>query len=66
MPTYLYQCEKHGEFEVEHSINDFLSECPKCKDEGVSPPSLLKRLINATSFILKDGGCGWAKNNYSG
>lgn len=66
MPTYLYFCPHHDEFEVEHSIKDILEECPKCKEENIVPPNKVIRLINSgASFILKDGGCGWAKNNYS-
>lgn len=67
MPTYLYKCEIHGEFEEIHSIKEVLSECPKCKEENTNPPGKLVRLIaNGGSFILKEGGSGWARNNYSG
>lgn len=62
MPTYIYQCEDHGEFEVTHSINECLEDCPKCKEENKEPKKI-KRLIAATSFILNGGG--WAKDNYS-
>jgi putative FmdB family regulatory protein len=62
MPTYLYECEVHGEFEESHSINTELEECPKCKVEGL-PAHKPKRLISAgTGFILV--GSGWAKDNY--
>jgi putative FmdB family regulatory protein len=63
MPTYLYLCEKHGEFENVHSITELLTECPKCKEENVKsdPP---KRLIaGGTSFQLSGGG--WASSGYS-
>jgi len=61
MATYLYFCEKHNEFEVEHSMKEKLTECPKCKEEGKSNP--VKRLIaGGTTFELK-GSC-WAKDNY--
>lgn len=64
MPTYLYKCEDHGEFEIEHSINEKLEECPKCKDEKKESPRKLTRLIaGGGSFILN--GSGWAKDNYS-
>lgn len=61
MPTYLYKCETHGEFEEVHSIKEELQECPKCKEEGKvsSPP---QRLITGTSFILVGGG--WASEGY--
>ena len=66
MPTYLYSCPHHGEFEVEHSITKLLTECPKCKEENIDPPNEIVRLINSKSkAILKDGGCGWEKNGYS-
>jgi len=62
MPTYLYECEAHGEFEESHSITEELQECPKCKEEGL-PANKPKRLISkGTGFILIGGG--WAKDNY--
>ena len=33
MSLYEYFCEKHGEFEVEHSIKIKLTECPICMEE---------------------------------
>lgn len=64
MPNYLYKCETHGEFEVEHSIKSKLKTCPKCKEEGVKPPKKVVRLISGgTNFVL-NGSC-WAKDNYS-
>jgi putative FmdB family regulatory protein len=66
MPTYLYKCEIHGEFEEVHSIKEVLTECPKCRDEGISPPKTIVRLIApGATFILKEGGSGWARNGYS-
>ena len=63
MPTYSYSCEKHGEFEAEHSITTQLEECPQCKEEG-SKSSPLKRLISGgTGFVLAGGG--WAREGYS-
>jgi putative FmdB family regulatory protein len=63
MPTYVYSCELHGEFEEFHSIKEKLEECPKCKEEGIDPPKKVKRLISGgTSFILS--GTGWAKDSY--
>jgi putative FmdB family regulatory protein len=61
MPTYIYLCETHGEFEAVHSITEQLMECSLCKETGVTskPP---KRLIASTSFVLVGGG--WAKDNY--
>ena len=63
MPTYLYKCEDHGEFETEHSINEKLEECPKCKDEKKEPQKLIRLIPNGTSFILS--GSGWARDRYS-
>jgi|SRR5271170_674349 len=48
MPTYLYECETHGEFEEFHSINTKLEECPRCKEENL-PPKEFKRLITGNS-----------------
>lgn len=61
MPTYLYECENHGEFECTHGINDVLDKCPKCREQNLeaNPP---KRLIASTSFVLV--GSSWAKDNY--
>jgi putative FmdB family regulatory protein len=66
MPTYLYECPAHGEFEHQHSINDELEFCPLCEEEGkedLSEPHKVKRLIaGGTQFVLN--GSGWAKDNY--
>lgn len=63
MPTYLYECPVHGEFEHQHSINDELEVCPLCEKEA-SPPQKVKRLIaGGTNFILSGGG--WASTGYS-
>ena len=64
MPTYLYLCEKHGEFEVTHSIKEKLEDCPKCIEEGINPPMKVERLIHSgATFILC--GSGWARDKYS-
>lgn len=67
MPTYLYECPIHGEFEWSHSINEELKTCPLCVEDSHSdchPPKEVKRLIaGGTGFILN--GSGWAKDNYS-
>lgn len=60
MPTYDYFCEIHKEFEIEHSMNEEITECPLCKKEGVS--STVKKLISLSTFHLKGGG--WANENY--
>lgn len=63
MPSYLYSCDKHKEFEVQQSIKDeALKECPFCKQEGVKNALPPKRLISLSSFILKGGS--WAKEGY--
>lgn len=67
MPTYLYECPVHGEFEHDHSINEELEYCPKCEAEAEGSPQRLfqkvKRLIaGGTQFVLNGGG--WAKDNY--
>lgn len=62
MPTYLYQCDIHGEFEHQHSISENLEFCPKCQDENKS--NKVKRLISGGSGFILSGG-GWAKEGYS-
>ncbi len=59
MPTYEYRCDKCGhEFEREQRITDDpVKKCPGCRSARV------KRLISATSFVLKGGG--WYSDLYS-
>lgn len=59
MPIYEYLCEKCGhEFEREQRITeDPIKKCPSCGS------SQAKRLISATSFVLKGGG--WYSDLYS-
>jgi len=59
MPTYDYECQKCGfEFEREQRITeDPIKTCPKCKSRKA------KRLLSASSFILKGGG--WYADGYS-
>jgi putative FmdB family regulatory protein len=64
MPTYLYKCSVHGEFEHEHAITEQLEICPICQTEHRLVPEKVERLIaKGGSFILN--GSGWAKDNYS-
>lgn len=63
MPTYLYKCPNHGEFEESHSINEVLEECPKCKEENLQPQKIVRLISGGTGFVLMGGG--WAKDNYS-
>jgi putative FmdB family regulatory protein len=56
MPTYEYQCDSCGVFEVSQRITeDPLKKCPTCK-------SKVRRLISNTSFMLK--GSGWYATDY--
>ena len=48
MPTYLYECPIHKEFEEFHSMSKMLEYCPKCEEENLEPQKL-KRLINCSS-----------------
>lgn len=58
---YLYECEFHGEMEIEHKLEETAELCPTCLVEGVS--TKIKRLIaGATNFILVGGG--WASSGY--
>jgi putative FmdB family regulatory protein len=65
MPTYLYKCEIHGEFEESHSIKELLIDCPKCIADGLEPKKLVRLIAPGASFVLKEGGSGWARNGYS-
>jgi putative FmdB family regulatory protein len=63
MPTYLYECPTHGEFEYQHSITTELEFCPKCQEENRPIAQKVKRLIaGGTGFILNGGG--WASEGY--
>lgn len=72
MPTYLYECPVHGEFEHQHSITEQLEDCPKCQESADASDSSsgiqikickVKRLISGgTGFHLKGGG--WASEGY--
>jgi putative FmdB family regulatory protein len=64
MPTYLYECPEHGEFEHQHSINDELEFCPRCQEEKSATLHKVKRLIAGGSGFILNGG-GWAKEGYS-
>jgi putative FmdB family regulatory protein len=56
MPTYEYECTKGHQFEAEQSIHDApLKRCRQCR-------SKVRRLISASSFILKGGG--WYSDGY--
>ncbi|HJT25121.1 MAG TPA: zinc ribbon domain-containing protein [bacterium] len=57
MPTYEYQCEKCGHFELWQSIKDnALATCPTCG-------SKVQRLLSANvGFVLK--GSGFYQNDY--
>ena len=63
MPTYLYLCPTHGEFEFEHSIKDKLKKCPKCKEDGLPVQKVVRLICTGTGFILNGGG--WAKEGYN-
>lgn len=58
MPIYEYACESCGHrFEKLVRINAEPPSCPEC--EGV-----VKKLISASSFVLKGGG--WYRDGYGG
>lgn len=48
MPTYLYKCPIHNEFEEAHSIKIKLEFCPKCQNEN-NIETKIERLINCMS-----------------
>ncbi len=49
MPTYLYECPHHGEFEEYHSSSIKLEDCPLCQEEGKADIGKVKRLICGTN-----------------
>ena len=59
MPTYEYLCDACGHnYEIVQKISeDSLTTCPSCCQDS------LKRVINATNFVLK--GTGWYKTDYA-
>lgn len=58
MPIYEYACPDCGHrFETMQKMSDDpVRDCPQCKAGNV------KKLISATSFVLKGGG--WYKDHY--
>lgn len=60
MVFYDYLCKKCDKIvEVRKSIKDDTDElCPECGEK-------MERQISKTSFVLKNGKSGWAKNGYS-
>lgn len=64
MPTYLYKCDNcKKEYEHDHSINEELDECPKCKELGLVPAKPKRLISSGTNFVLAGGG--WAREGYS-
>lgn len=58
---YEYECLSCGVIEVQQKMSDApLAHCPTCEQRGATSP--VKKLISASSFILKGGG--WAADNY--
>lgn len=62
MPTYIYECPNHGEFEEFHSIMIKLEHCPQCaaKGEEVKIVRLIsggsgKGIMNLTDEEFKAG-----------
>lgn len=64
MITYLYFCPTHQEFELSHSINEEVKDCPKCQEEQSPIIHQLVRLINSQNGFILSGGC-WARDKYS-
>ena len=63
MPTYLYECPTHGEFEEYHSMSATLELCPKCQEEGKTGDSVqkVKKLINCgTKGVVELTGAEFA------
>lgn len=64
MPTYLYECPIHKEFEVQHSITEELECCPHCLEDDPPQHQIIKRLIASGGGFILHGG-GWASEGYS-
>jgi len=62
MPTYLYKCKIHDEFELNHSIKDLIEDCPKCIEDSRKPEKLTRLISKGSNFILMGGG--WANEGY--
>jgi putative FmdB family regulatory protein len=62
MPTYLYECPIHGEFEHQHSVTEELESCPICQVEKREPQKVKRLIAGGTGFMLLGGG--WAKEGY--
>jgi putative FmdB family regulatory protein len=60
MPLYEYGCDACGKtLEIQQKLADApLVTCPECGKNA------LRKIISATSFVLKGGG--WYKDGYSG
>lgn len=57
MPTYLYECECHGEFEVFHGIAISTVNCEVCGQT-------MKRLINySNTSIIKNSSDSFSKQD---
>lgn len=56
MPTYVYECQEHGEFDVVHNMTDnSLRNCPECNKEAkklIVPGAGIK--FNGTGFYCTD------------
>lgn len=51
MPTYLYECEKCGEFEVEQGMSEApLDSCPTCGG------TVRRMIAGGVSLLTKGGG----------
>lgn len=60
---YIYLCEKkHGEFEIEHGMDEKLEFCPKCQEENLGDQPIKRLIAGGTTFTLKGGG--WASEGY--
>lgn len=59
MPIYEYECRSCSKvFEVQQRISDEpLQKCPECQGK-------VKKLVSASSFLLKGGG--WYADGYTG
>jgi len=60
MAIYEYECKCGAVYEsLDLTSNPELEKpCPKCK-------TMNGKIMSATTFVLKQGGCGWSKEGYS-
>lgn len=63
MPSYIYRCENGHEFEKTHTIKE--CDDTHCCPIGECDAKAERIQYETRPFILKDGGTGWHRDNYT-